>query len=100
MQAKQGLGSAGIAPLVLTSREFEKIVEHADDSFVTIKQRAANINWRESADYRSPSSLALLRAFLLKTAACLRSTKKLARLRSSNSVTACRITARTAGAVA
>ena len=58
MQAKQGLGSAGSAPLVLTSREFEKIVEHADDSFVTIKQRAANINWRESADYRSPSSLA------------------------------------------
>ena len=58
MQAKQGLGSAGSAPLVLTSREFEKIVEHADDSFVTIKQRAANINWREAADYRSPSSLA------------------------------------------
>ena len=58
MQAKQGQGSAGSAPLVLTSREFEKIVERADDSFVTIKQRVANINWREAADYRSPSSLA------------------------------------------
>ena len=57
--SRAGLASAGSSgPLVLTSREFEKIVEHADDSFVSIKQRAANINWREAADYRSPSSLA------------------------------------------
>ena len=53
-----GPGSAGSASLVLTSRDFENIVERTDDTFVSIKQRAANINWREAADYRSPSSLA------------------------------------------